>query len=51
MRETNGNKVQAARRLGISRMQLYIRLRKYGIATPSTRTAGDSVDRAETPVR
>jgi transcriptional regulator of acetoin/glycerol metabolism len=31
MRETNGNKVQASRRLGISRMQLYGRLRKYGL--------------------
>jgi transcriptional regulator with PAS, ATPase and Fis domain len=30
MRETNGNKVQAARQLGISRMQLYTRLRKFG---------------------
>jgi DNA-binding NtrC family response regulator len=33
MRETNGNKVQASRRLGISRMQLYGRLRKYGLET------------------
>jgi transcriptional regulator with PAS, ATPase and Fis domain len=31
MREANGNKVQASRRLGISRMQLYGRLRKYGL--------------------
>jgi transcriptional regulator with PAS, ATPase and Fis domain len=31
MRETNGNKVQASRRLGISRMQLYGRLRKHGL--------------------
>jgi two-component system NtrC family response regulator len=30
MRETNGNKVRAARQLGISRMQLYTRLRKFG---------------------
>ena len=30
MRETNGNKVLASRKLGISRMQLYGRLRKYG---------------------
>jgi DNA-binding NtrC family response regulator len=34
MRETNGNKVQASRRLGISRMQLYSRLRKYGLEAP-----------------
>ena len=39
LRETNGNKVQAARRLGISRMQLYIRLRKYAIETRPTRPA------------
>jgi transcriptional regulator with PAS, ATPase and Fis domain len=31
MRETHGNKAQASRRLGISRMQLYGRLRKYGL--------------------
>jgi transcriptional regulator with PAS, ATPase and Fis domain len=31
MRETHGNKVQASRRLGISRMQLYDRLQKYGL--------------------
>jgi len=31
LRETNGNKMQASRRLGISRMQLYGRLRKYGL--------------------
>src|SRR5262249_16162558 len=30
MRETNGNKVKASQRLGISRTQLYSRLRKYG---------------------
>ena len=30
MRDTDGNKVRAARQLGISRMQLYARLRKYG---------------------
>jgi transcriptional regulator with PAS, ATPase and Fis domain len=31
MRDVRGNKAQAARRLGISRTQLYIRLRKYGL--------------------
>jgi len=30
MRDTDGNKVRAARQLGISRMQLYGRLRKFG---------------------
>ena len=33
LRETNGNKVLASHRLGISRMQLYGRLRKYGLET------------------
>ena len=31
MREVGGNKARAAQKLGISRMQLYSRLRKYGI--------------------
>jgi two-component system response regulator HydG len=31
MREVDGNKVRAAKKLGISRMQLYGRLRKYGL--------------------
>jgi transcriptional regulator with PAS, ATPase and Fis domain len=31
MRDTGGNKVWAARQLGISRMQLYTRLRKFGL--------------------
>jgi transcriptional regulator with PAS, ATPase and Fis domain len=35
MRETHGNKVRASRRLGLSRMQLYTRLRKYGLETPA----------------
>ena len=35
MRETNGNKVQASQRLGISRMQLYTRLRKYAVEAGS----------------
>ena len=33
LQETSGNKVKAARQLGISRMQLYTRLRKFGIET------------------
>jgi transcriptional regulator with PAS, ATPase and Fis domain len=32
MREVNGNKSRAARQLGISRTQLYYRLRKHGLA-------------------
>ena len=31
MSEANGNKAKAARRLGLSRMQLYNRLRRYGL--------------------
>src|SRR5262249_25098924 len=31
MREAKGNKLQASRKLGISRTQLYMRLRKYGL--------------------
>jgi transcriptional regulator of acetoin/glycerol metabolism len=36
MRETRGNKSKAARRLGLSRTQLYGRLRKYGLDTAGT---------------
>jgi len=32
IREADGNKVRAARQLGISRMQLYTRLRRFGLA-------------------
>ena len=31
LRQTDGNKSRAARRLGISRTQLYVRLRRYGL--------------------
>src|SRR6266853_149795 len=31
LRESGGNKVKAAKRLGLSRTQLYVRLRKYGL--------------------
>jgi len=33
MREVNGNKVRAAKQLGLSRTQLYVRLRKYGLSS------------------
>jgi DNA-binding NtrC family response regulator len=33
MREVAGNKARAAQKLGISRTQLYGRLRKYGLAS------------------
>jgi transcriptional regulator with PAS, ATPase and Fis domain len=38
MRASDGNKVRAARRLGISRMQLYTRLRKFGFKNTSFST-------------
>ena len=38
MRETQGNKVRASRRLGLSRMQLYTRLRKYGLEIRAAET-------------
>ena len=31
LRECRGNKTKAARRLGLSRTQLYMRIRKYGL--------------------
>jgi DNA-binding NtrC family response regulator len=34
LRETDGNKAKTARRLGLSRTQLYVRLRKYDIEPP-----------------
>jgi len=34
LRETDGNKAKTARRLGLTRTQLYVRLRKYDIETP-----------------
>jgi len=36
MTECRGNKSKAAKRLGLSRTQLYVRLRKYDIAQPSS---------------
>jgi transcriptional regulator with GAF, ATPase, and Fis domain len=36
LRECRGNKSKAAKRLGLSRTQLYVRLRKYDLDPPST---------------
>jgi transcriptional regulator with GAF, ATPase, and Fis domain len=33
LRQTDGNKSKAARRLGLTRTQLYVRLRRYALAT------------------
>jgi DNA-binding NtrC family response regulator len=35
LRETDGNKAKTARRLGLTRTQLYVRLRKYDISSPA----------------
>jgi DNA-binding NtrC family response regulator len=35
LRETDGNKAKAARRLGLTRTQLYVRLRKYELDRPA----------------
>ena len=35
LRETDGNKAKTARRLGLSRTQLYVRLRRYDIEQPA----------------
>jgi transcriptional regulator with GAF, ATPase, and Fis domain len=35
LQESFGNKTKAARRLGLSRTQLHLRVRKYGLAQPS----------------
>jgi transcriptional regulator with PAS, ATPase and Fis domain len=50
MRETSGNKVQACRRLGISRMQLYTRLRKYGLDGEPTVHCRPAFDSASGPL-
>jgi transcriptional regulator of acetoin/glycerol metabolism len=34
LQETDGNKAKTARRLGLTRTQLYVRLRKYDIEQP-----------------
>src|SRR6266850_440191 len=39
LHESDGNKAKAARTLGITRTQLYCRLRKYGLATAEARNA------------
>ena len=40
MREAEGNKAKASRQLGISRNQLYFRLRKHGLEEIPSRSAG-----------
>jgi transcriptional regulator with PAS, ATPase and Fis domain len=45
MQETKWNKLRASRKLGISRMQLYTRLRKYGLENPAAPSSGaDTMD-------
>ena len=43
LRDAGGNKVRAARQLGISRMQLYVRLRKYGFASSARSVSSSSL--------
>jgi len=38
MKETGGNKSRAADRLGLTRTQLYVRLRKYKLDQPLSAT-------------
>jgi len=45
MRDVNWNKVQASRKLGITRTQLYMRLRKYGLENPAA-LAVDAIEMA-----
>jgi transcriptional regulator with PAS, ATPase and Fis domain len=45
MRDANWNKVQASRKLGITRTQLYMRLRKYGLENPAA-LAVDAIEMA-----
>jgi transcriptional regulator with PAS, ATPase and Fis domain len=44
MRETHGNKVHASRKLGLSRIQLYSRLRKYGLEGGELRASAAAAD-------
>jgi DNA-binding NtrC family response regulator len=36
LRQTDWNKSKTARRLGLSRTQLYVRLRRHGLESPET---------------
>jgi transcriptional regulator of acetoin/glycerol metabolism len=36
LRQTHWNKSKAAKELGLTRMQLYVRLRKYGLENAQT---------------
>ena len=43
LRQTDWNKSKAARRLGLTRTQLYVRLRRYGLECPESRPADNAV--------
>ena len=49
LRQTDGNKAKTARQLGLSRTQLYVRLRKYGIENAETMPAGVQATGAHRP--
>jgi transcriptional regulator with PAS, ATPase and Fis domain len=51
MRETQWNKVRASRKLGISRTQLYMRLRKYGLEDPAAPSSDGATPDSESADR
>ena len=42
MREADGNRARAARRLGIQRQLLYAKIERYGLGTPGADLSGDT---------
>jgi DNA-binding NtrC family response regulator len=47
LRECSGNKSQAARRLGLTRKQLYVRLQKYGLRDDDVPSSGSNSDHGD----
>ena len=42
LREADGNRARAARRLGIQRQLLYAKIERYGLGAPGTDLSGDT---------
>ncbi|WP_347710467.1 helix-turn-helix domain-containing protein [Methylobacterium tardum] len=42
LREADGNRARAARRLGIQRQLLYAKIERYGLGTPGADLSGDT---------